>query len=134
MLTKILWWLWQFPQHLLGEILVCASGAKEEIRYGHHVFVSSRFMHSGVSLGDYIILDRSRISHFVVLHEHGHQKQSRKLGWLYLLIIGLPSITGNIWDRLFHRKWDYDRRSKWYYSLPWEAWANRLSGVSFHDC
>ena len=36
-----------------------------------------------------------------VSHEHGHQKQSMYLGWLYLLIIGLPSALRNITDIVF---------------------------------
>jgi hypothetical protein len=51
------------------------------------------------------------------------------LGWLYLPLVGLPSIIGNIWDRLFHKKWSSDRREKWYYSRYPENWADKLGGV-----
>jgi len=50
----------------------------------------------------------------------GHQKQSLYLGWLYLIIIGLPSVTGNLLNRVI----DFD-----YYKQPWEAWADKLGGV-----
>jgi hypothetical protein len=88
---------------------------------------------AGVSLGRYNFLDldffltnegRSR------LHEYGHSRQSRMLGPLYLIIIGLPSLLGNIWDRLFHQGWESDERERWYFSLPWEKWADKLGGVS----
>ena len=66
----------------------------------------------------------------VIRHEQGHQKQSLYLGWLYLIIIGIPSFCGNIFDRLFHRKWDVSKRYDWYFSQPWEKWADELGGVN----
>ena len=51
------------------------------------------------------------------------------LGPLYLIVIGLPSITGNIINRItrmYFRKY-YD--PNFYYKQPWEAWADRLGGV-----
>lgn len=84
----------------------------------------------GISLGKRIIIDSdSRLDKNVVRHEYGHQKQSLYLGWLYLVVIGLPSLCGNIIDRVFHKKWTKARRIKWYYSQPWEKWADSLGGV-----
>ena len=60
-----------------------------------------------------------------VLHEIGHQKQSKILGWLYLLLVGLPSIIGNLLFRIKYVKTHFD-----YYNLPWEKWADKLGGVS----
>ena len=87
---------------------------------------------AGVSLGDYIILDTFYIGKTVeniILHEHGHQLQSKKLGWLYPPLVGLPSICRNVWDRLIHKKWTKERRTKWYYSGYPERWADKLGGV-----
>ena len=63
-----------------------------------------------------------------IKHEYGHTMQSRKLGPLYLLVIGLPSI---IWAGCFegYRKKhgvDYDD----FYT---EAWANKLGRVKRED-
>ena len=62
-------------------------------------------------------------------HEQGHQKQSRYLGWFYLIIIGLPSLLGNIYDRVAHKDWSSKDSIKWYYNQPWEKWADHLGGV-----
>ncbi|MBQ4432755.1 MAG: hypothetical protein IJP65_04135 [Bacteroidales bacterium] len=83
----------------------------------------------GISLGKYIILHPSP-SQAELAHEHGHQMQSRYLGWLYLVVIGIPSIVGNVWDTWFHRKWSAAEHVQWYYALPWEHWADRLGEVS----
>ena len=57
---------------------------------------------------------------FTRAKKKGHQKQSLYLGWLYLLVIGLPSATGNLLNRVI----DFD-----YYKQPWESWADRLGCV-----
>jgi hypothetical protein len=76
----------------------------------------------GLSLGKYIFIHQS-YGEKVKDHERGHSVQSRHLGWLYLLIIGLPSLSGNIYSRIKHKD------SAWYYKQPWEAWADELGGV-----
>lgn len=114
-MKKLILWLWQFPQNLIGFIIVKVMKAKKIQYYRCHLF------YSGVSLGDYIIFDdRIFISHFDILHEIGHQKQSMILGPLYLIVIGLPSLIGNILRRFI--KFDY-------YAQIWERWADKLGGV-----
>lgn len=55
-------------------------------------------------------------------HEYGHSIQSKILGPLYLLVIGLPSI---IWAAFIYR---FTKKSYfWFYT---EAWANKL--VNLH--
>ena len=84
----------------------------------------------GISLGRRIIIDSdSRISEDTVRHEYGHQKQSVYLGWLYLIVVGIPSVCGNIIDRVFHKEWTSKERVRWYYSRFPENWADRLGGV-----
>lgn len=53
------------------------------------------------------------------MHELGHVKQSHMLGWLYLIIIGLPSI---LWA------WLGDE-DKCYYSFYTEKGANQAMGL-----
>ena len=89
------------------------------------VYTVPNLFNSGISLGSYIIFDgRIEISETDVLHEYGHQLQSRMLGPLYLLIVGIPSLIGNIYSRI--KKKD----EKWYYSRFPENWADRLGGVN----
>lgn len=129
-------WLWQLPQNLIGFLLIrkyrfkstrCINGKLISVYY-------KSFFRSGISLGNYIILDYwycgKACSTQAIAHEYGHSKQSLILGWLYLPLIGLPSIIGNVWDRLFHKKWTNDQREKWYYNRFPENWADKLGGVS----
>ena len=123
-LLKGISYLWQAPQNLLGLGVIFFSRAKPGEGIKPYWATKANF---GVSLGKYIISNSGDKT--TLLHEAGHQKQSLMLGPLYLLIVGLPSISGNIWDRLFHKSWSWEKREIWYYSLPWEKWADKLGGV-----
>ena len=122
-MKKIILFIWQLPQNLLGLLVIHFSKAWT---YNEKIWLTEYFF--GVSLGNYIILYKDSGTNSIK-HEQGHQKQSLYLGWLYLLIIGLPSACGNIYDRIVHKKWNTEKRIKWYYNLPWEKWADKLGGV-----
>ena len=126
---EILFWIWQLPQNLLGLIILLFY--KHEELYlsvnGRH-FYSTSEMPSGISLGNYIILD-SKDTDVDMKHEYGHTIQSRHWGPLYLFVIGLPSACGNLWDKWFHKKWKYSDKCRWYYNLPWEKGADKNGGV-----
>ncbi len=128
-MKNILLYLWQLPQNLLGLFVIAFTGVQpcKALDITYYRPKRGRF---GVSLGNYIILSYPYNNLKTVQHEHGHQRQSLYLGWLYLIVIGLPSASGNLWDRAFHKHWNVTDREKWYYSLPWEAWADRLGGVT----
>ena len=119
--------LWQLPQNILGLLVILFTGAKCT---GTCWVVRNpdNTKYFGVSLGNYIIFGNypDKIS---CKHEQGHQKQSLYLGWLYLIIIGLPSFLGNIFDKLFHKTWSVQERIDWYYDQPWEKWADKLGKV-----
>lgn len=128
-MKNILLWIWQLPQNLLGVIVLLFNKVLgcikvrtiDSIDYYYVKHVNN----CGVSLGNYIFLDSDRcITENAVHHEWGHQKQSLKYGWLYLLIIGLPSAIGNIYYRLAHKD------NIWYYSQWWERTADELGGVT----
>ena len=133
-------WVWQFPQMLLGLILVKILKAHKHtilmdngeriINYWHFDRNSkfSKFI-SGVSLAVYILLSDNNNDDRTICHEYGHCLQSKKLGWLYLIVIGLPSIINNLWDRNFHKDWAYQDRIKWYYSRFPEKQADVLGEV-----
>lgn len=105
--------VWQLPQLMIGFIIT---------RFLEYDSVSRVWLwnsKSGVSLGKYICVNR-KCSLNTIRHERGHSKQSLMLGPSYLIIIGLPSLVGNITHRFI--KFDY-------YKQPWERWADKLGGV-----
>ena len=126
----LLLWIWQLPQHLLALAIFAVLRLLGKINAvcvfkpgypGHDRHINVDFP-MGLSLGNYIFV-QSGCSETTENHERGHSVQSLYLGPLYLLIIGLPSLTGNIYDRICHKG------SSWYYKQPWEAWADKLGGV-----
>lgn len=118
-MKNLILWLWQFPQNLLGLIVIKLGKAN---RYWQHTRIyTCHLFYAGVSLGKYIVFDNRReIDDNDVKHEMGHQKQSLYLGWFYLLIIGIPSVIGNLLYRI--KKFNY-------YNQPWEKWADKLGNV-----
>ena len=79
-----------------------------------------------VSLGEYIFLCPNHWRDETILkHEQGHGRQSLYLGWLYLIVIGLPSI---IWAGCFG--WYRKKYNVSYYSFYTERWADMLGGVN----
>lgn len=129
-MKEILLYIWQLPQNLLGlALLGWYKHEKEYHRLNGRTFYYTTEMSSGISLGNYIIMNREDREDGMK-HEYGHTIQSRWLGWFYLLIIGLPSLTWNIIDRLIVEKIvGWKRSMKIYYSMPWEHWADKLGGV-----
>ena len=123
-MKKVLLFIWQLPQNILGLLVILFTGAGK-IKDGRYWVTGISFF--GVSLGNYVIFgdmnDRYILVEQTIMHEYGHQRQSKILGPLYLILIGIPSLLGNIVFRLF--KID----SRHYYKLPWEAWADKLGGV-----
>lgn len=125
-LKNVLLYIWQLPQHIIGLCILlyhkirkayCKQFEVDSVNIYRAKYVGN----AGISLGNYIFIDIDRIlTKNTVLHEHGHQMQSKYLGPFYLIIIGIPSAIGNIIDRI-HR---ID-----YYKQPWEAWADKLGGV-----
>lgn len=110
-----------------GCLSYCLQGQKKQTM-GYWVFHEGQILQEwilprkyrfGVSLGNFIIVARGSESN-TIRHEWGHQRQSLYLGWLYLVVIGLPSVIGNLLNRVI--KFDY-------YRQPWERWADELGGV-----
>ena len=96
-----------------GRLVVQSTGTG--VSLGHIVFWSSE------NIRWHDLDDRNRA------HELGHTKQSRLLGWLYLPVIGLPSISRAAYALAFRevtgRQW-----TRYYEGYP-ENWADRLGGV-----
>lgn len=128
-MIKFLLWIWQLPQNLAGWIY--SRFAKQVIEYEGITIYYAPCMRAGVTLGQYIILDpvwkNTNYNYLIqtVKHEYGHTKQSKYLGLFYLILVGIPSVTRNILNRINNKKFN----SKWYYSGYPEKWADELGGV-----
>ena len=130
---RILREIWQLPQHIIAYAIMIVNHKsikqmvnKDGIRY----YLVKHLSNCGISLGNYIFLDADgNYDNIIVRHEYGHQIQSLMLGPLYLIVIGLPSIIGNIINvikyKYFRKYYDPD----FYYKQPWEAWADKLGKV-----
>lgn len=129
-MKEILLYIWQLPQNLIGLILLLFyKHEKEYHRLNGRTFYYTDEMRSGISLGNYIIMRRED-KEDGMKHEYGHSIQSRYLGPFYLILIGLPSILWNIIDSLIVTRLVGYEKSYWiYYSMPWEAWADKLGNV-----
>lgn len=126
---KILLFIHQLPQNIIALLLFFyVSLVDPKVLVTSENIVVTDSIPAGVSLGNFIFV-KTNYSIDTIKHEKGHQKQSLRLGWLYLLVVGLPSITRNIWDRLFHNNWSYKKRINWYYSHFPELQADRFGGV-----
>jgi len=136
-LKDIILFIWQLPQHLLALLLIRVLGAMETLSRTAIIYWFyepknwfGKFF-SGVSLGNYIIIKTE--DETMIKHENGHSFQSFYLGPLYLLVIGIPSAIGNLWDRIFHKNWTGEKRNRWYYNRYPEKWADKLGGVNRNE-
>lgn len=123
---KIFLAIWEFPQMLFGVIMI-AFLKRRIVRYENYKRLKIIYVKDfpgGISLGGYIILNEKYYKRDLAKkHEFGHSMQSLYLGWLYLIVVGIPSLTRFIIWRLF--KLD----SREYYRGYPESWANRLGSV-----
>ena len=113
-------WVWCFPQMLLGFLVKLFTKARNVDEHYEYSILSG-----SVTLGEYIFLCPAHSNDKTVLrHERGHVLQSRILGWLYLIVIGIPSV---IWAGCFKRY--RKRHNVSYYAFYTERWADKLGGV-----
>lgn len=136
----VLDWTWCFPQTLLGLIIAKTlwkdSYRESDISHAFYTIVlvgkerEEKLYNylAGFSLGRYIFLHEKYGGNdtdftVAVRHECGHSIQSRMTGWLYLFVIGIPSVYGNLKAR--H---DPQRAESYYQHYP-EDWADRLGKV-----
>ena len=127
-------YIWQLPQNLLGLILIAfyKPERKHVLENGVEVHYATR-MKGGISLGKYSIVNtchyrkdvNESLKRDTVRHEAiGHVKQSLMFGPLYLLVIGLSSIT---WCGIYGTLVPYTHNG--YYKFWTEKWADELAGV-----
>ena len=122
-MKDFLLFLWQLPQELIGILWLMLNGMFTScylVNEFAEVYVFKvGFQRGAVSLGRYIFVD-DYYKHKTIRHEYGHSIQSRYLGWLYLPIIGLPSI---IWACI------YKYTNKDYYWFYTEKWPDKLANI-----
>lgn len=127
-LLNVVFWIWELPQNLIGFLMRVFLGSMitSSLKYKNAKVFYMSMPHGAVSLGRYIFMfgDYWKGDQATIQHEYGHTIQSRILGPLYLLVIGLPSI---IWAGLFD-DWRRKHNKSYYWFYP-EAWANKLGGL-----
>lgn len=123
----MLFFIWQLPQNIIALIMFPFLGKLKKIKYNNYTWViEAENMSGAISLGNFIFLSPYSAQDLTTIaHEEGHVKQSHYLGWLYLIVIGLPSI---IWAGLYGTKL-YPRDKYCYYDWYTEAWANKLNNL-----
>lgn len=92
-------YVWQLPQNLLGVLWknvkkesIIIDISNDDLR---SVEAKGYLMKAGgaVTLGQYVFISQTyQDQSAVIRHECGHVKQSKILGPLYLLVIGIPSL------------------------------------------
>lgn len=122
-LSEIKYWLlfiWQLPQNLIALIILPFLGKRKKIAFMSNAMTyECSKMNGGISLGSFIFLSPSCAKKDAsIMHEYGHVKQSHYLGWLYLIVIGVPSLLNAIFNF-----------TDCYYSWYTESWANKLAGL-----
>ena len=123
-LLFVLSFIWQLPQSLVGLIMLIyfkLRGDLELLSYRKLCFAfRSSYMSGGISLGNFAFVSNYyKNNDAVIAHEQlGHTWDSKLMGPLYLIIIGLPSIL--------HASFDF---TECYYDFYTEKWANRHAGV-----
>lgn len=118
----ILLYIWELPQNLLGLLLRLIYKGHDSI-YEDAIVRRSTKMKGGISLGRYIIINQWSTDK-TLKHEYGHTIQSKRLGWFYLLLVGLPSI---VWACLYGSV--IKPTLNGYYKFITECSADRLGGV-----
>lgn len=131
-LKEKLLWLWQLPQNLCGVIYRSVSKdnrisvVENEDSRSVDAKVYLQKSSGGVTLGKYIFINQDYTDkEAVIKHECGHVKQSKILGPLYLLVIGIPSLL-HAWLNSYI---GCCRKHGTYYHLYTEKWANKLMGI-----
>lgn len=125
-IRNLILFIWQLPQHLLailyiGYLVMMCKDLGVDSKYKQAIVIPC-VMRGAVTLGCYVFVGLNSEYRKTVKHELGHTIQSKILGPLYLIVIGIPSITYCGLRRVFP-----SLRKKNYYDFYTEKWANNLS-------
>ena len=125
-IRNLILFIWQLPQHIValiyfGYLVMMCKDLGVDSRYKQAIVIPC-VMRGAITLGNYVFVELNSEYRKTVKHELGHTIQSKILGPLYLIIIGIPSITYCGLRRLFP-----SLRKKNYYDFYTEKTANNLS-------
>lgn len=125
-IRNLILFIWQLPQHIVaiiyfGYLVMMCKDLGIDSRYKQATVIPC-VMRGAVTLGNYVFVGLNSEYRKTVKHELGHTIQSKILGPLYLIVIGIPSITYCGLRRMFP-----SLRKKNYYDFYTERWANNLS-------
>ena len=125
-IRNLILFIWQLPQHIVaiiyfGYLVMMCKDLGVDSRYKQATVIPC-IMRGAVTLGNYVFVGLNSEYRKTVKHELGHTIQSKILGPLYLIVIGIPSITYCGLRRIFP-----SLRKKNYYNFYTEKWANNLS-------
>ena len=125
-IKNLILFIWQLPQHIValiyfGYLVMMCKDLGIDSRYKQAIVIPC-IMRGAVTLGNYVFAGLNSEYKKTIKHELGHTIQSKILGPLYLIVIGIPSITYCGLRRLFP-----SLRKKNYYDFYTEKWANNLS-------
>ena len=125
-IRNLILFIWQLPQHIVaiiyfGYLVIMCKDLGVDSRYKQAIVIPC-VMRGAVTLGNYVFVGLNSEYKETVKHELGHTIQSKILGPLYLIVIGIPSITYCGLRRIFP-----SLRKKNYYDFYTEKWANNLS-------
>ena len=124
-------WIWQLPQNLCGiawrrikkDSIIAEVGNSIASSVNAKVYLMKAG--GGVTLGKYIFISQTyQDQSKVIKHECGHVKQSKMLGPLYLIIIGIPSLLHCWYNDFVDCCW---KDGKYHYEHFYtEKWADKL--------
>ena len=125
-IRNLILFIWQLPQHIValiyfGYLVMMCKDLGIDSRYKQAIVIPC-IMRGAVTLGNYVFAGLNSEYKKTIKHELGHTIQSKILGPLYLIVIGIPSITYCGLRRIFP-----SLRKKNYYDFYTEKWANNLS-------
>jgi hypothetical protein len=129
-------WTWELPQTLVGATLKAVRRARGKVLHVEHLPDGRQLIETegvAISLGGYVYWSRAdRFGHpfevdLIRAHELGHTVQSRRLGWLYLPLVGVASSSRALyamrWQRTHGRPWP-----RYYDAWP-ESAADAHAGI-----
>jgi len=121
--------IWELPQNIIGIIvwlMIRRKITKVEIVHKRLFFHTHHF---GISLGSFVFWSNSDDAIVWIApnnkeHEYGHTIQSLICGPLYLILVGIPSISRVVYSSIYYGL----NKTKWanYYKGYPENWADKL--------
>ena len=113
--------VWQFPQILIGQILLHKYGICHFINTGYVTYYYSNAVKGGLALGPIVIINASQyrkenaLARYTAKKSFGFAMLSEWFGWFYIIIIGVPYLVNKY---IVHKE-------MWF----GEKWARNIMGI-----